>query len=314
LSGDFDIVTGSDKKNPVSRLFHMWLLVLQNRNAKYLLIDTYSSKAFWYAITASRLAQFMGLAYIPVLHGGELPKRITKSPKVLLHFLKNAAQVVCPSGFLKSEMDGFYSRDYKIIPNFIDLNNYPLCHKCLTSGVNILWVRSFHQIYNPLLAIDILHLLSEKGVDARLAMVGPDKDGSLIKTKQYAREKGILHKVCFTGGLSKVKWIEFSKDYNVFINTTNVDNTPVSVMEAMALGFPVISTNVGGVPFLIQSGVTGILVNKGDAESFADQIIRLSSDPDRYKKISQNSRKKAESWDWVQVRKKWLALLEKNTK
>ena len=80
-------------------------------------------------------------------------------------------------------------------------------------------------------------------------MVGPDKDGSLEKTKQYAKEKGVLHRVRFTGGLSKTEWIELSKDYNIFINTTNVDNTPVSVMEAMALGFPVISTNVGGVPF-----------------------------------------------------------------
>ena len=64
----------------------------------------------------------------------------------------------------------------------------------------------------------------------------------------------------FTGKLSKQEWRDLSKDYNVFINTTNFDNTPVSVIEAMALGIPVVSTNVGGLPFLITDKVDGVLV------------------------------------------------------
>ena len=56
-------------------------------------------------------------------------------------------------------------------------------------------------------------------------------------------------KITITGILRKAEWIELSKDYDVFINTTNVDNMPVSVIEAMALGMPIVSTNVGGIPF-----------------------------------------------------------------
>ena len=85
--------------------------------------------------------------------------------------------------------------------------------------------------------------------DATLAMIGPDVDGSLTKVKDLARKKNL--DVNFTGKLSKPEWINYSKDFNVFINTTNFDNTPVSVIEAMALGLPVVSTNVGGMPFLI---------------------------------------------------------------
>jgi glycosyltransferase involved in cell wall biosynthesis len=287
----------------------MWVLVLQNHKTKYLLIDTYSSQAFWFAITTALLARLFKLPYIPVLHGGDLPKRKKRSPVILRYFLKGAAHVVCPSGYLQFEMNDFYPRDYVLIPNFIDLKNYPLYPKSAGMGIRLLWVRSFHEIYNPCLAIDLLELLSERGLDAYLAMVGPDKDGSLEKTKKYAEEKGVLHRVRFTRGLSNEEWIEFSKDYNIFINTTDVDNTPVSVMEAMALGFPVISTNVGGLPFLIDSGVDGILVNMGNAESFADQITCLGNDSVLFETLARNARQKAEAFDWLQVGEKWLALL-----
>ena len=211
LSKDFHLVRGSDKKNPFIRLLHMWSLVLENRNARYLLIDTYSSQAFWYAVTTAWLAQLVGLPYVPILHGGDLPKRIVQSPGILRHFLKNAAHVVCPSGYLQTEMAGFFRRDYTLIPNFIDLKYYPLHSKSAKQGVRLLWVRSFHQIYNPSLSIDVLNILLQKGLDARLAMVGPDKDGSLELTREYARKKGVLHKVQFPGGLGKMEWISFSR-------------------------------------------------------------------------------------------------------
>ena len=307
---DFECVRGSKKKNPLLRLLDMWFLIVQNHKARYLLIDTYSTNAFWFSVSCSWLARLVKLPYIPILHGGNLPNRKKRSPRALRSLLKGAAQVVCPSQYLMSEMEDFYSRNYELIPNFIDLKNYPLNPKSMDAGIHLLWVRSFHEIYNPFLAIDVLRLLSERGQEVSLAMVGPDKDDSLEKTKHYAKEKGLFTNVHFTGGITKAEWIELSKDYNIFINTTDVDNTPVSVMEAMALGFPVISTNVGGLPYLIRSGFDGLLVNKGNAEAFVNQILRLSTDQELYKTLSINARQKAESWDWPHIRQKWLALLK----
>src|SRR5690606_31616955 len=97
-----------------------------------------------------------------------------------------------------------------------------------------------------------------RGYNASLCMVGPDTDGSLSQVKALAKQLKVSVK--FTGKLTKSEWNQLSKEYNIFINTTNFDNMPVSVIEAMALGLPVVSTNVGGLPYLITDGVDGMLV------------------------------------------------------
>jgi glycosyltransferase involved in cell wall biosynthesis len=128
----------------------------------------------------------------------------------------------------------------------------------------ILWVRSFHELYRPQWAIGILERLLEQYPEAALCMVGPDKDGSLEHCQQLAHNKGLADKVYFTGLLSKADWLALSADYDIFLNTTSADNTPVSVMEAMALGMPVVTTKVGGIPWLFADGIEGIMVAEAD--------------------------------------------------
>lgn len=79
-------------------------------------------------------------------------------------------------------------------------------------------------------------------------MVGPDKDGSLVKTQERFKELGL--EVVFTGKLTKPEWIKFSKDYDVFINTT-----AISVIEAIGLGLAVVSTNVGRIPCFLEHSI-----------------------------------------------------------
>ena len=140
-------------------------------------------------------------------------------------------------------------------------------------------------------------------------MVGPDKDGSMEVVKKFAKKNGLEDSIKFTGRLKKEDWIEESKDLHIFINTTNADNTPVSVMEAMCLGLPVVSTNVGGIPFIINNSVDGLLVNRNDIEAMTEAILLLRNNPKVYSDISKNARQKAESWDWLEVEKKWNILL-----
>ena len=113
----------------------------------------------------------------------------------------------------------------------------------------------------------------------------------------------------FTGRLPKAEWIALSRDFDIFINTTNFDNTPVSVMEAMALGLPVVSTNAGGLPFLITHDTDGLLVPVGDEEAFLLAISRLLDDAATAEKLSRNGRKKVERFAWEQVKPLWCKLL-----
>jgi glycosyltransferase involved in cell wall biosynthesis len=138
-------------------------------------------------------------------------------------------------------------------------------------------------------------------------MVGPDSDGCLNDVKEYAKSLGL--KVTFTGKLNKEDWISLSKNYNIFINTTNFDNTPVSVIEAMALGLPVISTNVGGMPFLIENQKTGILVAPNSIESFVTEINKIMTSPEKANHLAMVARKKVEDFDWSRIKTQWIKVL-----
>ena len=241
----FKVTTASSKKNKVFRLLDMvWNTLKCPKKNTVVLIDTYSTQNFYYAVLVAWLCRFRTISYIPILRGGNLPTRLQNSPDKSKALFKGAYINVAPSHYL---MEAFKKRGFTNlihIPNTLQLENYPfLLRKNIQP--KLLWVRSFSEIYNPLLALDVLTLLRSKGYDATLTMVGPSKDTTFEQCTTRAKKENLP--VTFTGMLTKEAWISLSEAHDIFINTTNFDNTPVSVMEAMALGLPVVSTNVGGL-------------------------------------------------------------------
>lgn len=303
----FQVVSVSHKKSFLLRLFHMSWVALTSGNINYILIDTYSTKAFWYAFICSQIARIRNINYIPILHGGDLSNRLKNNPKLAEAVFKNAYQNVAPSNYLKSEFEKYGFTNVVYIPNTIAIENYSF-KKRATIEPQLLWVRAFATIYNPEMAVRVLHQLQAHYPNATLTMVGPDKDGSMETTKALAFELNVA--VHFTGKLSKEAWWQLSSRHDIFINTTHFDNTPVSVMEAMALGLPVVSTNVGGIPFLVENENTALLVDDNDVEMMVYQIDRLLQDEVLVKKLSLNGRQLAETWDWKKVKVLWHNLLK----
>ena len=101
-----------------------------------------------------------------------------------------------------------------------------------------------------------------------------------------------------------------ASQHDIFINTANEDNTPVSVIEAMALGLPVVSTSVGGVPYLIKNGESGLLVNLGDRENFVKAIVSLIEEGISGVKLAEHGRQIAEQYSWAEVRHEWVTHLD----
>ncbi|KAA5822425.1 glycosyltransferase family 4 protein [Algibacter amylolyticus] len=304
----FKVYSASSKKNIVFRLLDMLLVCFKHRkNANYVIIDTYSTLNFYYAFFVSQLCRVLKIPFIPILHGGNLPERIKKSPKLSKAIFHNAHVNIAPSLYIKSKFEAEGFKNIINISNSIELNNYKFKPRTL-SKVNLLWVRSFSKIYNPTLAIDILSGLKERGIIASLCMVGPDSDGSLRKVQGYAKKMQV--EVRFTGKLSKPEWIKLSEDYNIFINTTNFDNMPVSVIEAMALGLPIVSTNVGGMPYLIDNHNNGLLVPPNSSKVFVEAIQELIEQPLKRQQLIQNARLLAEKMDWKRIEKQWLKVLK----
>ena len=303
----FKVVTASNKRNKIIRLLDMILTTYKNRKkVDLVIIDTYSTLNFYYAVIIAKICRNNKLPYIPILHGGNLPHRLEKDKGLSQNLFSGAKTCVSPSLYLMNQFQDFGYTNLTYIPNSISIKDYPFLPRTSLSP-KLLWVRSFAEIYNPLLALEILEMLIKQGVNASLCMVGPDKDGSLIRCKKIAEELNLP--VTFTGILSKQEWITLSKDYDLFINTTNFDNMPVSVMEAMALGMPVISTNVGGMAYMINCGKNGIVVPSKSPRAFVESITELLENSEKGFRMAQSARAEMEKLDWQEIKKLWIELL-----
>lgn len=304
----FCVYYTSDKKIFFLRIIDMLLTLLKvARKIDYVIIDTYSTKAFWYAFVCSQLSRILNIKYLPILHGGNLPKRLNKSPIFSRLIFKNAYKNVAPSNYLKQEFEKFGFINVIYIPNAIEIEKYPFTER-ISFQPKLLWVRAFASIYNPEMAIKVLFEVQKKYPNATLTMVGPDKDGSLESIKNKAIILGI--KVNFTGQIAKEEWWTLSEHHDIFINTTHFDNTPVSIMEAMALGLPIVSTNVGGIPFLLTNNETGLLVADNDYLEMVNAIERIIEKPLESIVMIDKARLFINRKDWQTIKEKWITLLQ----
>jgi glycosyltransferase involved in cell wall biosynthesis len=135
-------------------------------------------------------------------------------------------------------------------------------------------------------------------------MYGPDRrDGSLDQTRQAGGP------VTIVGPVPKSRVGESLQQGDIFLNTSQVDNAPVSVVEAMASGLCVVSTDAGGMRHLVEDGVHALLVPPGDEEAMAGAVRRLLREPGLAPRLSRAGRARAEEFDWSRVLPQWVDLL-----
>lgn len=303
----FEVKTYSNQRNKIKRLFSMLWAIIIHRKVDYLLIDTYSTSAFWFAWSSAKLAQILKLKYILILHGGNLPERLKKNPKLCQSLFSKAYLNIAPSNYLFQAFKRHKFENLKLIPNTIEIKNYDFKERQVLKP-KLLWVRAFADIYNPILALKVFKALLKDYPEAILSMVGPFKDNSITSCKAYVQENNLP--VIFTGKLSKERWINYAKDFDIFINTTNVDNTPVSVIEAMAVGLPIVSTNVGGIPYMLNHKENALLVTPNDINEMHKAILLLLNNVKLAQQLSQKGRQLAESFDWEVIKLQWQKVLK----
>ncbi|MEO8429265.1 MAG: glycosyltransferase family 4 protein, partial [Verrucomicrobiota bacterium] len=245
LAGNgWTVYSTSLKKNRAARLFDMVTTVWRLRR-KYGVahVDVYSGAAFIWAEAACWTLRRAKKPYVLTLHGGDLPEFSRRWHGRVARLLRSAEVVTSPSRYLRDQMRS-YRDDLQLMPNPLDLKQYPFRLREAPKP-NLVWLRAFHSIYNPSLAPRVIAELAKEFPNLRLTMIGPDKgDGSLQETQRVAGEKGVANHITFVGGVPKSEVPGRLSDADIFLNTTNVDNTPVSVLEAMACGLCVVNTNV----------------------------------------------------------------------
>ncbi len=272
------------------------------------IVDVYSGQSFLWAEAAAKTLKLRGRPFVLALRGGNLPDFARRHARRVRAVLESAAAVVAPSHYLQEAFLGVRG-DLGLLPNAVELELYPKAVRTAPAA-KLMWLRSFHSMYNPEMAIRVLGLVRRSRPEAHLTMVGMDRgDGSRQACERLAEELGLREQVRFTGVVPKREVGRLLAEGDIFLNTTNVDNTPVSVIEAMACGLCVVSTNAGGVPYLVRNGEDGLLTDVKDVEAMAGQVLRLLEDGELSSRISRGAMEKASGFSWESVLPQWLGLL-----
>ncbi|MEE1657663.1 glycosyltransferase family 4 protein [Microvirga sp. CF3062] len=308
-SRGWETTCASDRTRPIAKLQHILETVWSQRHRYSVAqIDVFSGKAFIWALAACLLLRTLSRPYVLTLHGGNLPKFALKWRQPLRWIMKHAAAVTAPSNYLVREFMPLRP-DLQLLPNGMRLEGYPFRLRSSVSP-HLIWVRSFHEMYNPVMAVDTVAALIGRYRDIHLTMIGPDRgDGSLERTRQRIEEHGLTQTVTIIPGVAKSEIPAILNQADIFLNTTNIDNAPVTVYEALACGLCVVSTDVGGIPDILTNRKNAILVSRGDIEAMSRAIDDLLSGRIDCAGLSLEAHRTAHQSDWNVVLPRWISIL-----
>ncbi len=305
----WQVRTASKRRPKLARLLEMLATVWRGRGRDGIVhVDVFSGPAFVWAAAVVGLARLLGMPCALTLRGGGLSEFAARWPRLVRTVLGGARVVTVPSEYLRREMQPYRS-ELILLPNPIELGSYPFRPREHPEP-RLIWLRAFDDTYNPSLAPGVLASLLPEFPEASLTMIGPDKgDGSLARARERAQQLGVVDRVRFVAGVPKSAVGEHISKGDVFLNTTNVDNAPVSVLEALACGLCVVSTDVGGMPDFVRDGEEALLVSPNDANAMARAVRRILSEPGLAGRLSRNGRAKVEAMDWSAILPRWEAIL-----
>ena len=227
-------------------------------------------------------------------HGARGHIWIKKHAKLARYFFGMADDIVVVSPQLKEVLaeEGIQTR---VLWNLVDLDRFSFRER-RNIKPNIAWIRHFEDMYDPMTALRVYEKVKQVIPDVTITFIG---DGSLHpQMDRYICEHNLTD-IHFTGRLSNAQVpIEFDKA-DIFLNTSKDDGLPTALLEASAAGFPLVTTNAGGIPCMLENGKEGIIVPVGDIDALANEIIGLIRDPKRAAAMSVAARHNAERYGWA---------------
>lgn len=297
------------------RLLHMLAAVCFRRPVTdCAVVDVFSGPAFYWALLCSVLLKTLRCPVILCLHGGNLPTFAKKNSTRVRKLFSCARAIIAPSGYLRESLSTYSEQEIIIIPNGISSSEYR--RNTPKKPFSVIWLRAFHDMYYPLLLVEAASILRntfEEWESLHFTMVGRDKDGTLEKVQTLICEKKLDSMFTIIPGIPKERVPEILSDQSIFVNTTLVDNTPVSVIEAMASSCAVISTNVGGIPFLLKDKETALLIESGNVSALAEALSCLLLNEHLRNHLATQGYELVQKMDWEQVSSKWAHLIRRVT-
>jgi len=236
----YPVISVSALRNRYWRLVDIvTTLVRKRKSIDLVMLQVYGGPSFVVEDIASWLGSHLGHRIIMTLHGGAMPSFMGRFPRWSRRVLGRADALIAPSEYLARAVTAYGFRA-RVIPNIIQLSAYQYRHRQQVRP-RMLWMRSFDPDYNPTMAVRVLALLRNRAPDATLVMAGPD-GGLEPEVRRLARELGLNGAVHFSGFLDMAQKLVQGDAADIFINTNHIDNMPVAVVEACAMGLSRTST------------------------------------------------------------------------
>lgn len=281
------------------RIFDLAGLLHKARHFDVINAHTYSYEGFWPAILGHFASRTFRKRLVIVFHGAAAQEFFDKVP-ARRQFLHSNPPIVVPSGFLASVFAS-YGVETTIIPNAIDLDKFNFKAR-KTLRPHLITTRNLSTLYNVKAGIETLALLQKQHPEARLTIVGTGSRQPELE--QQVRDRA-LEGVTFLGRIRNAEVASVLAEHDIFINTSLEDNLPVSVLEAFASGLPVVSTNVGGIPYLVTDKQTGLLVRPNDPAEMAAKILWMLENQEEALAMAMAARRTLQIYDGRVLREKW---------
>jgi glycosyltransferase involved in cell wall biosynthesis len=270
---------------------------------------------FLFAAPAVWIAKLRGIPVIINYRGGSAAEFFKSFFFIIKPTLKAADSIVVPSFFLQNVFEDFGFSTI-IVPNIINTELFTphVNKKPIGDSLHIIVTRNLEHIYDISTALRAFKIVKQKFPYASLTIAG---SGPLRQELEaLSSELALSDSVNFTGRIDNEKMHKLYQEADIMVNASLVDNMPISILEALASGVPVVSTNVGGIPFLVDQGKTSLLVGASDPIGMAKAIMDIATNPSLAKLLSHNGLERAKEFSWPRIRLKWLqayqSLIENN--
>ena len=222
--------------------------------------------------------------------------------------LKYSSVVLALTNYMAGGLREICNREVLVLPNGVDLARFDALSRDkarirLGIGENekvALFVGNINPVKGVEYLIEGMGSLAGKFPQARLFIVGRDMQNG--KIQHLVRERNLQAKVVFTGFVPPAQIPQYMIAADVFVLPSVTEGFPNVLLEAMAAGLPLVSTDVCGLPEIVEDGENGLLVPPEDPQGLAEAISRLLDDEDLRKRMGKNARKRAEShfgWDVI---------------
>jgi L-malate glycosyltransferase len=277
---------------------------LFRRIPKYDIIHIFSASYFSFLLAptpAVLISKFFRKRTILNYHSGEARDHLVRWGRTAIPTIKLFDSIITPSDYLVDVFADF-GISAKSIFNIIDASRFRFRERKILQPV-FLSNRNFESHYNVSCSLRAFSEIQREMPDARLTVVG---DGPEREKLQSLAHHLRLRNVEFLGRIAPEEMPAIYDKADVYINSSSVDNMPNSIIEAFACGLPVVSTNVGGIPYIVENGKTGLLVDEDDHRALADAALSLFADQEIASRLIAAAREEITKYSWQNVRKEWL--------